>query len=162
MNILECTNNGGKRGRVNTFAIGIIGIRDVVRALVGEMRVVLCCRGITKAVKHSKIIRGIAGLCKVRLDCHTYLFCVSMIIVSGTMLIRYHCAEFRENRNPNGHRMSALLVATFVPPRMEFAIHVHDTWLTWGMENQAFNFQARTSLASLRPIERWVMIRGVN
>ena len=45
---------------------------------------------------------------------------------------------------------------------MEIVIHDHTTWLTWPIDNQAFNSQARTSIASIRPRGAWIMQCGMN
>ena len=76
-------------------------------------------------------------------------------------MLRYHCALFQEVGSVN-HHMHAHFRATVVPPRMEFVIHDHTTWTTWSLGIQAFNFQARNSLRTLRPSEAWVMHCGVN
>ena len=76
-------------------------------------------------------------------------------------MIRYHCSLFEGRGNPN-HYMQAHFRLMFVPPRMEFVLHDRTKWLTWSIENQAFNSQGRTRLASLRPRDAWIMQRGVN
>ena len=75
--------------------------------------------------------------------------------------LRYHCNDFREDGNAN-HHTHAHFRARMVPPRMEFATHDYTTWATWSLGIQAYNFQSRTSLRTLRNSEARAMIRGVN